>query len=292
MLEEFTPRLYRGLQQFSIHTRRKFLGTRQGSHSSPRRGHGLEFADYRPYTAGDDFRHIDWGAYGRTDRLYVRQFVEEQSLNVLFLIDGSGSMAFPKQGRKFWLAKNLSLAIAYVALSDGDAVTFALLGQQVTPQYTGPQALRRAAQAIEKVTPEGRIDFVNEVRAALATQKIPGKCFLVSDFLFPEQQFVEALDLIRAKNFDVSVLHILSPTELKLDTQQAAFLAVDAETGEEIELLLDQNSKKEYATRLASHVAQLEAYCARVGVAHVLISSQEPLAEIVLTRLPELGLLR
>jgi len=79
----FTPGFFRRLQQLKIQTRRSYLGSRSGSHISKRRGHGLEFSDYRTYVPGDDFRHIDWGVYGRTDRLYVKEFREEQELQVL-----------------------------------------------------------------------------------------------------------------------------------------------------------------------------------------------------------------
>ena len=108
MLKTFSPSFFKRLQQLKIHTRRTFLGSRQGGHLSLRRGHGLEFADYRLYTSGDDFRHIDWGIYGRTDRLYVKQFREEQDLNVFFLIDASQSMDFPQNENKFKMCLNLS----------------------------------------------------------------------------------------------------------------------------------------------------------------------------------------
>ena len=104
----FTPGFFRRLQQLKIKTRRSYLGSRQGSHISKRRGHGLEFSDYRSYVPGDDFRHIDWGVYGRTDRLYVKEFREEQELQVLFLIDTSQSMGFPEAEGKFEFAKDLA----------------------------------------------------------------------------------------------------------------------------------------------------------------------------------------
>ena len=112
----FTPEFFRRLQQLKIHSRKTFLGTRQGAHRSGKKGHGLEFADYRPYSPGDDFRHIDWQLYGRTDRLYVRQFREEQDLNINIILDSSHSMAFPRtteteNSSKFELGKNIALAL-------------------------------------------------------------------------------------------------------------------------------------------------------------------------------------
>ena len=292
MLQPFSPVFFRQLQQLKIHTRRLYLGTRQGAHLSARRGHGLEFSDYRHYAAGDDFRHIDWNVYARTDRLYVRQFREEQELNVMLLLDTSNSMAYPLGEGKFDLMRRMALALGYVALSDGDTVTFALLGQKMTPRYIGPKALTRAWREIETAKPGGSFDFLNETRAAVSRLKIPGKCFVISDFMFaPETQFA-ALDLLRARNFDVSVLQVLGPSELKFNPPGASSVMVDSETQERVELALDRVSVFEYAKALANHIEELENYCRCAGIAHVLISSQESVSDVVLTRLPELGLLR
>lgn len=290
--EPFTPSFFRSLQQLKIRTRRAFLGSRQGSHRSLRRGHGLEFTDFRVYTPGDDFRHIDWGVYGRTDRLYVRQFTEEQDLNVVVLLDGSLSMAYPEGEGKFELARDLALALGCVALTDGDAVTYSILGHTSTPRYVGPKALSRATQALYQIVPAGQFNLADAIREAIATQKIPGKCFLLSDFLVPLEEFYDALDIIRSRNFDVSVIQVLSPSELKLDLAETSYLAVDAESGEPVELSLDRSSHEEYGEALATHVAQIEAYCQKAAISHVLISSEEALSDVVLTRLPELGILK
>lgn len=291
MLETFTPSFFRRLQQLKIHTRRSFLGSRQGGHLSLRKGHGLEFSDYRLYTPGDDFRHIDWGVYGRTDRIYVRQFREEQDLHVLMLLDASASMGYPKGERKFELAKELSLALGYVALTDGDAVNFCFLGQGLTPTYVGPGSLHRAAKALEDLEAKNSFDFPTEVRAAISRQKVTGKCFFISDFLIPNEETFRAIDLLRAKNFDISVIQILAPSELSLDLGPGDALVIDAETGEEVELIIGAGSRETYAKMLSEQVAELEDYCAKAGIRHLLVSSKEELTDLVLTRLPELGLL-
>ncbi|MCB0359367.1 MAG: DUF58 domain-containing protein, partial [Bdellovibrionales bacterium] len=287
-LEPFTPGFYRRLQQLKIHTKRAFLGSRQGIHLSTRRGHGLEFADFRLYAPGDDFRYIDWGAYGRTDRLYVRQFREEQDLDVLVLIDSSASMAFDG---KFERACLLGLALGYVALTDGDTVRYVLLGKEDTPRYRGPRALKRAFQKLGSIEPGGDFDIVQAVRQAASRQRNPGKCFVISDFMFSHDAQNDLLKALRSRNFDVSVLQILSPNELKLSLPPGSAVVVDAESGMEIELELGSQSAKEYAALLAKHIAWLEDHCHRHGIAHVLISSDEETSDIVLTRLPAAGVL-
>ena len=291
MEEPFSPTFFRRLQQLKIRTRRAFLGSRQGAHRSIRKGHGLEFHDFRPYSPGDDFRHIDWGVYGRTDRLYVREFREEQDLNVVLLLDASASMAYPEGEKKFEVARDIALALGYIALTDGDSVTFSALGQKNTPRYSGPRALRRAYKQLAELKPEGQIDILTEVRAAIAAQKIPGKCFFISDFLFESETQIAALDYLRAKNFEISVIQILAPSELTLNPNQSP-VVVDSETGARIELSLDSRSVREHEIQLAQHMDKLEDYCARSAISYALVSSSESISEAVLTRFPQLGILK
>jgi len=292
MLEPFTPTFFRRLQALKIHTRRSFLGSRQGSHISNRRGHGLEFAEFRPYTAGDDFRHIDWGIYGRSDRLYIREFRDEQDLNVAVILDTSASMAHPAGESKFELARDVALSLGYIALSDGDTVTFSLLGQKNSPRYTGARAISRAINELKKVKPEGSHSMLEETRAAIARLKLPGKCFLISDFLFDSEEQFAMLDLLRAKNFEIVVLQILAPSELRLELALSDAVLIDAESGEKLELALNASSRKEYARALAEHIERLEFYCQKAAIPHVLISSESSVSEVVLNRLPQIGLLR
>lgn len=288
--EPFTPTFFRRLQQLKIHTRRAFLGSRQGIHLSLRRGHGLEFSDYRVYAPGDDFRHIDWGVYGRTDRLYVRQFREEQDLNILILLDASASMALPERSGKFDLARNLALALGYIAMSDGDSVCFSVLGQKNTPKYKGHRAINRAIAELQSITPQGSFDIVHEIRAAVAKQRIPGRCFLISDFLFDLTTAFSAIDLLRGRNFDISLIQVLAPQELTLDRSLSSPLVVDSETGELVEIALGKGSSQEYAELLARHIASIESYCKKAGIIHALVSSAESLNDIVLTKFPAAGL--
>ncbi len=290
--ESFTPAFFRQLQQLRIRTRRNFLGTRQGHHISKRRGHGLEFSDFRLYTPGDDFRHIDWSVYGRTDRLYVREFRDEQDLNVLFLLDASTSMGLPAESGKFELARDLALALGYVALAGGDTVTYSFLGQRNTPRFRGAKALPRAYRELQSLKPEGSFSLLDEVRAAAARHKIPGKCFLISDFLVDLNVLMETLDHLRFRNFEVALLQVLSPAELELSLDSGDALVEDAETGELVELSLGAGSKRDYASVLANHIAAIEAHCRRREIVHLLVSSAQSLSDVVLTRLPDLGLLK
>src|SRR5439155_26188672 len=131
--EEFTPEFIARLEQLRIKTRREYAGLGKGSHLSPRRGSSLEFSDFRHYSLGDDFRYIDWGLYGRTDKLYIKLFKEEEDLLTYIFLDASASMAYPARDAKFESAVAMALALAYVALAAGDRVMIRLLAGSESP---------------------------------------------------------------------------------------------------------------------------------------------------------------
>src|SRR6266567_6358198 len=111
---EFSAEFLARLEQRRIKTRREYAGSGKGAHLSPRRGSSLEFSDFRHYSLGDDFRYIDWGLYGRTDKLYIKLFKEEEDLLTYVFLDASASMAFPERDRKFESAILTALSVAYV----------------------------------------------------------------------------------------------------------------------------------------------------------------------------------
>ena len=126
--DEFTPGFLARLEKLRIRTRQRYAGLGRGMHLSPKRGSSLEFNDYRHYSPGDDFRYIDWGLYGRSDKLYIKLFQEEEDLLTYIFIDASASMGYPTGDRKFESAMLTALALAYVALASGDRVMLRVLG--------------------------------------------------------------------------------------------------------------------------------------------------------------------
>ena len=328
-LIRFTPQFYKRLQQLKIRTRRAYLGNRQGGHVSLRKGFGMEFSDYKLYTMGDDFRNIDWGAFARSDRLYTKQFREDRDLNVVFLIDGSASMSgssvgsqtCPKRmfadyyspgagrGAKFDFCRALALALGYVALTDGDTVSFSVLGQnqnvqsrgaqnkntrQSSQKFSGPKSLVKAEQFLAGIMPGGSIDFAKEVGFAVQKLKTPGKCFIISDFLCDVEEVIAGVKMLIGRSFEVVLFQVLDSAEINLDSEftTSASKVTDAETGEVIDLALDEKSKREYVKLLADHVEQIEKFAVKSGVPHVLISTEENIEQVVLQKLLSLGLLR
>src|SRR6516225_5162567 len=161
--EEFTPDFIARLEQLRIKTRREYAGLGKGFHLSPRRGSSLEFSDFRHYALGDDFRYIDWGVYGRTDKLYIKLFKEEEDLLTYIFLDASGSMGFPAVDRKFEAARAIALAVTYAALAAGDRVMIRVLGGAGAPPKAafvyGRHWIVEIARQIDPLVPAGEVDF-------------------------------------------------------------------------------------------------------------------------------------
>ena len=122
MASLLTPELLRRLEQLQLLAARRAKSSARGERRSRARGQSVEFADYRNYVPGDDFRYIDWNLYGRLDRLFLKLYEEERELPVRIFLDASESMTFGEP-RKFDFARQVAAAIGYVALSGFDRVS-------------------------------------------------------------------------------------------------------------------------------------------------------------------------
>ena len=291
----FTPRFLARLETLRIRTRRRFLGSRPGGHLSLRRGAGLEFADYRHYTPGDDPRYIDWKLYGRTDRFYIKLFQEEEELYTYLFLDLSASMAYPQSNRKYEAARDLVLSLAYVVLANDDAVKVHALGsgakEHATPFFRGRQRLLDLATFLGSHRPQGQVDVPTALARHLQTIRRPGKAIWVSDFLFPPAVYQAGFNLLRAANFDVAVIQVLGQDEVDPPLVSGGARMVDSESGEAILVRFDAQAKKEYLRRLDHHNRGLRSFCHQTGVHHALFITSQDLPQFVLRELPALGML-
>src|SRR4026208_1919823 len=125
MALRFDDQFLKKLEYLHVVSKRAFAGHNRADRLTPTRGRGIEFADHRPYSAGDDFRHIDWKAYKRLNRLLLRLFDEEQDLPIYLLVDTSRSMA---EEIKFDQARRIAAALCYIGLAHLDRVSIVPFG--------------------------------------------------------------------------------------------------------------------------------------------------------------------
>ena len=294
----FTSHYLSRLETLRIQTRRRFLGGRPGGHVSLRRGAGLEFADYRRYSPGDDLRYIDWNLYGRTDRLYIKQFQEEEELYTSLFLDSSASMAHPAQGGKPEAARDIILSLVHVVLAGGDAAKLSLLGDATiqsapatTPFFRGRQRLGKFAEFLDSYSPAGQGKVVHSLAQQLQRSHHPGKAVWVSDFLFPLPDVRAGLRLLRGANCDLAVIQILGHEEIDPPTFPGGARLTDSESGAESVVYFDAQAKQAYTQRLDRHNRELQSSCHQAGVHYARFITHQDLPHFVLRELPELGLL-
>lgn len=290
----FTASYLRQLEMLSINTRRAFLGQRQGTHISLKRGQGIEFFDYRKYELGDNPRHIDWGLFGRSEKLYVKRFREEQALSILMLMDSTPSMSVvPQQGVSKWeMAKNLALSLSYIALMKHDTVFLGLTSGGAIPRYAGGQGVHRMSDFLKNVQLTQPPSLMREVLRVASRVKFPGMVLFFSDLLFPFEELQQSVNILLSKNLDMSVIRLVSPLELDPFQGISNALAIDSETGEQIEMAISPGALKVYQERLVEHIEQCRRFLAHRGVRLLEISTEMPLSSVIAQDLVRAGVVQ
>lgn len=265
----------RNLEAFTLTARRSFQGMRAGMHRSLKRGTGLEFSDYRQYEPGDNPRHIDWGVYGRTDRLYVKRFLEEENLQVLVIVDASASMTVDSD--KWEFARRFALGISYIALTNQDRVRLLPLGESPSPFLNGPKAiheadrflaatnLSRAGQAPQQV-------ILHSLQKALSTIRFPGIVIFISDFLFDTSLTERIILSLAAKNLEIHFTHVLGQSDVNPFPELESAVVKDEESEESFGITLNSEARERYASLLGEHERNLRDLCSRRRISYAKVN--------------------
>ena len=288
----FTADFIRQLELRKLSSRRAYLGTRQGGHRSLKRGHGLEFSDYRKYEQGDNPRSIDWGVYARSDRLYVKRFQEEQELTVLIILDTSLSTATPASDNKWERACEIAIALGYITLMNRDRLLVTAPGYFSSPAYDGARAVHSLTADLSKIKLTQNVNIISGVRESLARVRHPGVVIFISDFLFPLEDVKSITNQMRSKNLDIVMVRLLGDSEINPFANMSNVLAVDSETGEELPLVLDDDIRSQYSTLLEDHTIKLQHYLLSHGARFIATDTSESLSKCVIEKLGSAGLIQ
>jgi uncharacterized protein (DUF58 family) len=283
------PPLLRRLEALAVLVRRAVKGQMGGERRSVSRGRSPEFADFRNYTPGDDYRLIDWNAYARLDRFVLRLFVAEEELPLSVFIDLSGSMDWGRPN-KADVVKRLAGALAYVALASLDRVRLTVFAEGPTSggaPYRGRHSAQELFARIQSFPAGGPTDYSRLV--APITRQRPGLTVLITDGLgtSPVEPAITALRLARQEG---AVLQLLAPQEISLDWTGDARLR-DAETGLEREFTATPATQAAYRTALARRTDEIERAARRHGLRFARLTSDQPIEDMVQRTLRQVGLL-
>ena len=283
------PALLRRLEALALRVRRAVSGQMGGERRSRRRGQSVEFADFRNYTPGDDYRLIDWNAYARLDRFMLRLFVAEEELPLSIFLDLSGSMDWGKPN-KAETARRLAAAIAYVALAALDRVRLTVFADGPTSGGAPYRGRRAAAELFARLQsfPAGGATNYARLVWPIGHQR-PGMSVLISDGL-GEPGMDGALAALQRARQEGAVLQMLAPQEMTLEWTGDARLK-DAESGLEREFTATPLTQSAYLRALAQRSEAIERAALRRGLRFARLSSAEPIDEMVEITLRRIGLL-
>jgi uncharacterized protein (DUF58 family) len=280
MALRFEDDFLKKLEYLHVVSKRAFAGQNRADRLTPKRGRGLEFADHRPYTPGDDFRHIDWKAYKRLNRLLLRLFDEERDLPIYLMIDASRSMAEPA---KFDMARRLAAALCYIGLAHLDRLTILPFSRSLLPESSpgrGKGRIFRVFELLERLEPSGATDLRQSFKEFASRPRQTGLTVILSDFLDPGG-FQAGLKILRTLGHDVFAVHIVS----ERDRDPGAFgdvQFVDAETGDVREIEVTPRLAEAYVAAWQAHAADLEHFCGKYDIGYVRADVERPFEEIIL----------
>ncbi|WP_421378228.1 DUF58 domain-containing protein [Bacillus salacetis] len=287
MMNLLSSRILQRSTKHSLVLRRAVGGMHKGERRSSKQGTSLEFSDFRAYTPGDDPRLIDWNAFARTQKHYIKRYLDEQELFVTICLDGSKSMMIP-QG-KWEMAKSIAACLGYMSLANDDRISVFPVGSGSTP-FTYKKGRAYAGKLVNYVSDLKTGGSTGTFSSGLAKiqQKRNGLTVIISDLLEPIGEIKEALKKIQSARQDIRIIQVLSPEEIQPDFQGDLKL-IDSETGQQSEVSISRTVLRDYQERLKSHHDGLEAFCRERGIGMMQCSSEQDLEELVFSRMAGKG---
>ena len=297
-----TPQLLRQLEQFQLLAARRAKSSAKGERRSKARGQSVEFADYRNYVAGDDFRYLDWNLYGRLDRLFLKLYEEERELPVRIFLDASESMTFGEP-RKFDFARQIAAAVGYVALCGFDRVSVipfpdvandadnAKLETQnaelairgALRSVRGKKSAMQFFQNLSALTAGGSANLNDALRRGALEARQAGVAIVLGDLLDPAG-YEAGLTALVGRGFQVNVVQVLAPEELN-PTTYGDLRLVDSETGGLQEVTFGKFRLKSYQQTVANFIQRLREFCTKRGVNYFMAGSNTDLQDLLLKQL-------
>jgi uncharacterized protein (DUF58 family) len=296
------------LSQLDVASRKIFSGKLQGERRSKRRGESVEFADHRPYTVGDDLRHIDWNIVGRLDKLFMKIFLEDEDLALHLVVDASAS-ADCGEPTKFYFMQQAVAALGYIGLVNLNRVTLSALGEPAPPDnddeaeardhggiaaslrnLRGRRRLADLERWLCSLAPRGSTDFTDAARRLALSRSGSGVMIILSDFFYKEG-YEQGLRYLVGRGYDVVCIQVLSPQEI--DPSITGDLRLrDVEDGDRTEITISAPLLKRYKANLSAYCDQLRHFCASRDMMQMTVPSDTPIETLLLDHLRRRGVLR
>ena len=262
------PQVLSRLAAVPLLARKAMIGGVSGRHTSPHRGSSVEFAEYRKYVPGDDLRRLDWRAFGRSDRYYIKEFEADTNLRCCLVLDTSGSMNFGSAGlTKIQYARRLCGTLGYLAGQQGDAVGISCVANGIVrslPPRRSPAHLRMVLDILEEAEPQGETRLPEVLHELAETIRQRALVVIVSDLFVDPAALGSSFSHLRFRHHDIAVFHLLDPQEVAFNfSRPTRFL--DMEGGAAI-FADPSDIADRYHTALSGYLAAIKQVVLESGI--------------------------
>jgi len=255
-----------------------------GRHRSPTHGSSIEFAEHKEYTPGDEIRHMDWKAYGRFDKYYIKRFEDETNLRTFLLVDGSGSMGYQSGGvTKLQYACQLAAALSFILLRQQDSVGLVAFSDRVTefvPPLSRSSHLEDISRVLCSLSPQGQTHLVQGLTHVLERARRRSLIIILSDFFDPSPDMENLLAQMARRN-DVALIHVMDPYEISFPFENLTIFRSMEGAGE---VLAEPKVMREtYLRELKRFRESLKQIAVKNGIAYQLASTDLPLDQVLVS---------
>jgi len=285
------PEIIQVLSRLEFLARSTKEGNVSGRHTSPHKGFSVEFAEHRQYVPGDDLRDLDWRVFGKSDRYYIKQFIDETNLRATLLLDASGSMAYRGEAAsslagsgplsKFEYGRHLAAALAYLLVRQQDAVGLVTYSEGVR-EYLRPTAKPSQVRLILEAL--ARSEPAEETRCAATfheiAERIPsrGLVMIVSDLFDDAEAIKQALHHFRYKNHELVVFHLMAEEEITFPFEKFDQFQCLEVAGRRLQI--DPSTiRASYLERVRAHLKAIELACGQLKADYVPVNTKTPVTE-------------
>ncbi len=266
-------------------------GVLSGLHKSPHQGQSVEFAEHKEYAPGDELRHLDWKAFGKFDKYYVKRFEHETNLRAVMVVDTSGSMGFGTTGlSKLDVARVMAATLSHLLVRQQDAAGVALVAAgrfaEVPPRAAATH-LQVVLEALETATASGQTDLA--AAADTLAEKLPRRSLVCvfSDFFDEKQDALKRVLALRSRKHDVAVFHLVDPAELTFPFEDPTlFLSMEDERQIEVH---PREIRASYLEEFGRFLANTKDACRAADVDYELVRTDEAIDQTLLRFLGRRG---
>lgn len=273
----FDAEFFEKLYNIKFNTSIKLNIGMNGGRKSSAKGSSVEFSDFREYMFGDDIRKIDWNAYGRTDKLFVKLFMEEKEGLFNIFLDCSKSMDYGKNNKSIYALKLVAM-FSYIIINNLDRVYITKMQQDniiTSKGMTGQQAFKKILVDLENTKFYGSIDLEKCIKNRQLKNK--GISIIISDFF--SENIEQVIRYLLYKNQEIILIHILSREELEPDIE-GTYNLIDSEILNDMRITMSSNVKKMYQKSLEKFLNNLKILAQKYHITYIQIPTDKPLDQL------------